>query len=251
MLKFKRIASLLVLGACFVGSQGMAAGGGTHLEPANIDLDNVASLQRGARNFMNYCSGCHSAQYVRYSTIGKQLNLSEEQLTDNLMFNAEKTFETIKSAMPVDDAARWFGQPPPDLSLMARARGADYVYNFLKGFYVSAESPSGSNNIVLAGTSMPNVLWELQGYQQANFSHHENDDGSVTTTFEGFESLSAGNMDAEQFDEFVRDTTNFLAFIAEPIRQDRRKLGVWVLMFLIFFLILAIQLKKEIWKDVK
>jgi ubiquinol-cytochrome c reductase cytochrome c1 subunit len=251
MHSLKKFAGLLVLGSCFAASQGMAAGGSVHLEPANIDLDNVASLQRGARNFMNYCSGCHSAQYVRYSTIGKQLELSEEQLTDNLMFNAEKTFETIKAAMPAQDAARWFGQPPPDLSLMARAKGADYVYNFLKGFYVSEESPTGANNVVLAGTSMPNVLWELQGFQKANFSEHENEDGSVTSTFEGFEALSAGSMDAGQFDEFVRDTTNFLAFIAEPIRQDRRKLGVWVLMFLVFFLILAIQLKKEIWKDVK
>ncbi len=250
MLNFKKFASLLVLGTCFAASQGMAAGGSVHLEPANIDLDNIASLQRGAGNFMNYCSGCHSAQYVRFSTIGKQLQLSEEQLTDNLMFNAEKTFETIRAAMPAEDAARWFGQAPPDLSLMARAKGADYVYNFLKGFYVSEESPTGSNNVVLAGTSMPNVLWELQGYQKADFSHHENEDGSVTTTFEGFKSLSAGSMDAEEFDEFVRDTTNFLAFIAEPVRQDRRKLGVWVLMFLVFFLVLAIQLKKEIWKDV-
>jgi ubiquinol-cytochrome c reductase cytochrome c1 subunit len=250
MVKFKNFAGLLLLGSCFAASQGMAAGGSVHLEPANIDLDNIASLQRGARNFMNYCSGCHSAQYVRYSTIGKQLELSEEQLTDNLMFNAEKTFETINSAMPAEDAARWFGQAPPDLSLMARAKGADYVYNFLKGFYVSAESPTGYNNVVLAGTSMPNPLWELQGFQAANFSQHENEDGSVTSTFEGFESLSAGSMDAEQFDEFVRDTTNFLAFIAEPIRQDRRKLGVWVLMFLVFLLILVIQLKKEIWKDV-
>ena len=251
MLNLKKFAGLLVLGTCFAASQGMAAGGSVHLEPANIDLDNIASLQRGARNFMNYCSGCHSAQYVRYSTIGKQLELSEEQLTDNLMFNAEKTFETIRSAMPTEDAARWFGQPPPDLSLMARAKGADYVYNFLKGFYVSEESPTGYNNVVLAGTSMPNPLWELQGYQAANFSQHENEDGSVTSTFEGFETLSAGSMDAEQFDEFVRDTTNFLAFIAEPIRQDRRKLGVWVLMFLTFLLILVIQLKKEIWKDVE
>ncbi len=200
---------------------------------------------------MNYCSGCHSAQYVRYNTIGKKLDLSEEQLIDNLMFNAEKTFETIISAMPPEDGARWYGNAPPDLSLMARARGADYVYNFLKGFYVSPNSPSGVDNVVLAGTSMPHVLWELQGYQTANFSHHENEDGSVTSTFEGFEILSAGSMDAEDYDEFVRDTTNFLAFIAEPIRQDRRKLGVWVLMFLIFFFILAAQLKKQIWKDVK
>jgi ubiquinol-cytochrome c reductase cytochrome c1 subunit len=153
--------------------------------------------------------------------------------------------------MPAEEAARWFGKAPPDLSLMARARGADYVFNFLKGFYVSEDSPTGSNNVVLAGTSMPNVLWKLQGYQAAKFSHHENEDGSVTTTFEGFEPLSAGTMDAEEFDAFVRDTTNFLAFIAEPIRQDRRKLGVWVLMFLIFFFVVAAQLKKEIWKDVK
>jgi len=135
--------------------------------------------------------------------------------------------------------------------LMARAKGADYVYNFLKGFYVSPDSPTGVNNLVLAGTSMPHVLWELQGYQSAHFEHHENEDGSVTTTFEGFEQLSPGSMDAEDYDDFVRDTVNFLAYIAEPIRSDRRKLGVWVIMFLIFFFILSVQLKKQIWKDVK
>ena len=137
------------------------------------------------------------------------------------------------------------------MSLMARAKGADYVYNFLKGFYVSPDSPTGVNNLVLAGTSMPHVLWELQGYQSAHFEHHENEDGSVTTTFEGFEQLSPGSMDADDYDDFVRDTVNFLAYIAEPIRSDRRKLGVWVIMFLIFFFILSVQLKKQIWKDVK
>ena len=251
MHKFKKVASLLAMAGCFVASPAGAAGGGGHLEPANIDLDNIASLQRGARNFMNYCSGCHSAQYVRFNTIGKQLELSEEQLIDNLMFNAEKTFETIQSAMPADDAARWFGQPPPDLSLMARARGADYIYNFLKGFYVSESSPTGVDNVVLAGTSMPHVLWELQGFQSANFEAHKNEDGSVTSEFTGFEMLSAGSMDAEQYDDFVRDTTNFLAFIAEPIRQDRRTIGVWVLIYLAVFLIIARMLKKQIWKDVK
>jgi ubiquinol-cytochrome c reductase cytochrome c1 subunit len=244
------LAGLLALGACFVATGSQAAGGSAHLEPANIDLDNIASLQRGARNFMNYCSGCHSAQYVRFNTIGKHLELSEEQLIDNLMFNAEKTFETIRAAMPSEDAERFFGVAPPDVSLIARARGADYVYNFLKGFYVSEDSPTGVDNVVLAGTSMPHVLWELQGYQAADFEHHENEDGSVTTTFLGFKPLSAGTMDAEEYDEFVRDTTNFLAFIAEPIRQDRRKIGVWVIMFLIFFFVLAAQLKKQIWKDV-
>jgi len=251
MIKIKKIVSLLALGACLFASQAMAAGGAVHLEPAEIDPDNISSLQRGARNFMNYCSGCHSAQYVRFNTIGKSLDLSEEQLVDNLMFNAEKTFETIKSSMPSADAARWYGTAPPDMSLMARAKGADYVYNFLKGFYVSPESPTGVDNLVLAGSSMPHVLWELQGFQAALFEHHENDDGSVTTTFEGFEQLSPGSMDAEDYDEFVRDTVNFLVYIAEPIRSDRRKLGVWVIMFLIFFFILSVQLKKQIWKDVK
>mgnify|MGYP000031209511 CR=1 FL=1 len=111
------------------------------------------------------------------------------------------SFETIRATMPAEDAKRWYGKAPPDLSLMARARGADYVYNFLKGFYVSPDSPTGVNNVVLAGTSMPHVLWELQGYQDASFSHHQNEDGSVTTTFEGFEQLSAGSMDAEDFDD--------------------------------------------------
>ena len=193
MTKFKKFASLMTLGACFAATQGYAAGGGgSHMEPADIDPDNVASLQRGARNFMNYCSGCHSAQYVRYNTIGRQLELSEEQLIDNLMFNAEKTFETIRTSMKPEDGARWYGKAPPDLSLMARARGADYVYNFLKGFYLEPNSPTGVNNTVLAGTSMPHVLWELQGYQTAHFDHHENADGSVTTAFSRFESLSAG-----------------------------------------------------------
>ena len=251
MIKSMRIAGVLALAAFFVAPQALAAGGAVHLEPANLEQDNAASLRRGARNFMNYCSGYHSAKYVRFNTIGKALDLSEEQLIDNLMFNAEKTFETIQAAMPSEDAAVWYGKAPPDLSLMARAKGADYVYNFLKGFYIAEGSPTGVDNIVLSGTSMPHVLWELQGYQTAIFETHENEDGSVKKTFANFEQLSAGSMDAGAYDEFVRDTVNFLAYIAEPIRSDRRKLGVWVLMFLIFFYILAAQLKKAIWKDVK
>ena len=221
------------------------------LAPADIDPDNINSLQRGARNFMNYCSGCHSAQYVRYKTIGKDLELSERQLIENLMFNAEKTFETITVSMRPLDAERWFGTLPPDMSLIARARGTDYIYNFLKGFYLDPDSPTGVDNIVLAGTSMPHVLWQLQGFQNAVFSEHENDDGSVSMHFEGFEQVTEGTMHPDDYDDFVRDTTNFLAYIAEPVRSDRRKLGVWVLMFLIFFWILASMLKKQIWKDVK
>jgi ubiquinol-cytochrome c reductase cytochrome c1 subunit len=182
--------------------------------------------------------------------------LSEEQLVDNLMFNAEKTFETINVSMREQDAERWFGTAPPDLSLMARSRGADYVFTFLKSFHLDPESPTGVDNTVLPGTSMPHVLWELQGFQRATYSEHEETDAegeqvTITDHFDSFEPVTPGTMDAEDFDEFVRDTTNFLSYIAEPIRADRRKLGVWVLMYLIFFWIIARMLKKQIWKDVK
>ena len=249
MAKFKIIATLAGALALLGATQSFAAGGAA-LEHAEIEPGNIASLQRGARNFMNYCSGCHSAQYVRFSTIGKDLELSDEQLSENLMFNADKTFETIKVSMPEAAAERWFGVAPPDLSLIGRSKGADYIYSFLKGFYVQAESPTGVDNTVLAGTSMPHVLWELQGFQKAVFSEHT-EDGVTSRNFEGFEKLSEGSLDAEAYDEFGRDTVNFLVYIAEPIRSERRTLGVWVLIYLIFFWIIAVMLKKQIWKDVK
>ena len=243
MVKSIRIASTF---ATLLLSAGAFAATGVELEPANNDLDNLNSLQRGARNFMNYCSGCHSAKYVRFNTLGRGLKLSEDQLVENLMFNADQTFETIQKSMPDADAARWFGVAPPDVSLIARAKGTDYVYNFLKGFYLDPDSPTGVDNRVLAGTSMPHVLWELQGYQTAVFSTDENG----VQHFEHFEPVSAGKLSPEEYDAFVRDTANFLAYISEPVRSERRVLGVWVLIFLAFFLILASMLKKQIWKDV-
>jgi len=252
--KLKVLGRLVVLAAVLAIAQAQASTG-AKLEKAHIDPGNISSLQRGAANFMNYCSGCHSARYVRFNTIGKYLGLSEEELVDNLMFNAEKTFETIQASMPVSDALRWYGTAPPDMSLMARAKGADYIYNFLKGFYLDPDSPTGVDNTVLVGTSMPHVLWELQGYQKAHFSEHveTNKDGSTTTTheFEKFELVSTGSLNVEEYESFVRDTVNFLAYIAEPIRAERRKLGTWVLIYLLVFLIIARMLKKQIWKDVK
>ena len=250
MSKLKVLRPTIAIAALFISVQGFAAGGGAELESADIDPGNISSLQRGARNFMNYCSGCHSAQYVRFNTIGKYLELSEEQLVDNLMFNAEKTFETIQASMPADDAARWYGTAPPDMSLMARAKGADYIYNFLKGFYLDADSPTGVDNTFLAGTSMPHVLWELQGFQRAIYEEHTVD-GVTKHELVGFEHVTTGSLDAEDFDDFVRDTVNFLSYISEPIRSERRKLGVWVLMYLIVFWVIAVMLKKQIWKDVK
>ena len=247
--KFKTVSGLVGALVLLGATQSFAAGGAA-LEHADIEPGNIASLQRGARNFMNYCSGCHSAKYVRFSTIGRDLELSDEQLSDNLMFNADKTFETINVSMPASAAERWFGTAPPDLSLIGRAKGADYIYSFLKSFYVQEGSPTGVDNLVLAGTSMPHVLWELQGFQKAIFTEHT-EEGVTTQHFEGFETLSEGSLDAESYDEFVRDTVNFLVYIAEPIRSERRTLGVWVLIYLIFFWIISVMLKKQVWKDVK
>lgn len=234
---------------CAAAPVAIAASGEMELEPANNDVSNIASLQRGARNFMNYCSGCHSAKYVRFNSIARDLELAENEVVGNLMFNAEKMFETIQTNMPVDAAKRWFGQAPPDLSLMARAKGTDYLYNFLRGFFLDPKSPTGVDNAYLGGTSMPHVLWELQGFQTAVFEESEGA-GGPSRHFEHFEPVTSGTMTPEEFDDFVRDTVNFLEYISEPVRGTRRVLGVWVLMFLIFFYIVASMLKKQIWKDV-
>lgn len=249
MAKLSRIAAFVA--ALLIGSQALAAGGEVELEHAGNDPDNKQSLQRGARNFMNYCSGCHSAKYVRYNTIARGLEVSEDQVIEKLMFNAEKTFETIQINMPTDSAARWFGIVPPDLSLIARSKGTDYLYSFLKGFYIDDASPTGVNNIHLPGTAMPHVLWELQGFQWALFVDGEpNPEGVTPQVFQAFEPVTAGALSAEEYDDFVRDTVNFLEYIGEPVRATRRVLGVWVLMFLAFFFIVASMLKKQIWKDV-
>ncbi len=251
MVKFQSNSFVITLILCLFSTLGLAASSGVELEKADIDSNDISSLQRGAANFMNYCSGCHSAKYIRYQTIGKDLDLTKEMLEDNLMFNAENTFDTIQTSMSSQDAALWYGTAPPDLSLMARAKGVDYIYTFLKGFYIDNQSPTGVDNIVLPGTSMPHVLWELQGYQSANFESHKNSDGSETKSFAGFEQLSMGALDSEGYEEFVLDTVNFLSYIGEPVKGFRITLGKWVIAYLIFFLILARMLKKQIWRDVK
>ncbi len=164
----KTIRIAVALAAFLAGVDGYSATS-VELQPANNDVSDVHSLQRGVRNFMNYCSGCHSAKYVRFNSMADDLELTEDHLINNLMFNAEKTFETIETSMLADDAERWLGRAPPDLSLMARARTTDYTFNFLKGFYLDPGSPSGVDNRILPGTSMPHVLWELQGFQTGSF----------------------------------------------------------------------------------
>lgn len=227
------------------------AAGEVVLQKANNDVGNIASLQRGARNFLNYCMGCHSAQYVRYNRLAKDLGISEEQLINNLMFAAEKPHDTMQIAMLPDDAQRWFGQVPPDLTLIARSQGPDYLFTFLKSFYVDESSPTGVNNLVLANASMPHVLWQLQGPQRAVYEEEVGADGTKRAVFSGFEQIAPGTLSSEEYDQFVRDLVNFLEYIGEPVQLERRRLGIWVLAFLLVFGLFAYLLKNELWKDIK
>jgi ubiquinol-cytochrome c reductase cytochrome c1 subunit len=226
---------------------GAAAQREAALDPANNNVANTASLQRGAKYFVNYCLGCHSAQYVRYNRLADDLQLTEQQLTDNLMFTGEQVFDTMANAMRPEDAERWFSISPPDLSLIARSRGTDYIYTFLRSFHSAPERPTGVDNMVLPGTAMPHVLWQLQGTQRAVFSADERG-GEV---FERFETVRPGELGVQEFDDVVRDIVNFLDYISEPIKRERQQLGIRVIGFLLVFLLIAYMLKKEIWKDVK
>ena len=198
------------------------AAGDLHLDHANTDISDTASLQNGAKLFMNYCSGCHAIGFMRYNRIAQDLNLSDSLVAEHLMFAGEKPGETITTAMPKEGAAKWFGGTPPDLSLVARSKGTDWIYTYLRGFYEDDSKVFGVNNKVLENASMPDVLW----------------------------SLKEGKPEAE-FDQDVRDITNFLDYVGEPAKLIRTSLGVWVLLFLGVLLVLTYLLKKEYWKDVK
>jgi len=255
MLTKKPILSLLglALASLTLPAIGFAATGhSTVIQPAHNDVSNTASLQRGARNFVNYCLGCHSAKYVRYNRLATDLGLTEQMVMENLQWTGERPHETMKITMQAPDAERWFGRTPPDLSLIARSRGTDYVYSFLKSFYLDPSRPNGTNNLVLPMTAMPHVLWELQGYQQAVYDgKSDTEHSAVHKEFKGFELVQKGSLSPEEYDQFVRDTVNFLDYIAEPMQLERRNLGMRVLGFLFVFFLLAYFLKKEYWKDVK
>ena len=253
----KATTLLRVAAACLVLSASgasFAAGGGAALDAANNDVGNTKSLQRGFKYFMNYCSGCHSAEYVRYNTIGAALEISDEELEQNLMFNAQRTFETINISMRAEDATAWLGQVPPDMSLIARSKGVDHIYSFLRGYYRDDKSATGWNNTVVKNVSMPHVLWELEGVKAQAESHSDEGaeaDGHGGADKPAFDVLAAGTMSAEEYDEVVRDIVNFLDFISEPMQLERTQIGIWVMAFLVIFFFLSLFLKKEIWKDVK
>jgi len=215
-IKTKFILALTVL------SFNIYAAGNLHLDHANTDISDTASLQNGAKLFMNYCSGCHAISFMRYNRIAKDLSLSDSLVAEHLMFSGDKTGETITTAMPKEAATKWFGGPPPDLSLIARAKGTDWIYTYLRGFYKDESKVFGVNNKVLENASMPDALWSLKEEKSEL-----------------------------EFNQDVRDITNFLDYVGEPAKLIRTSLGVWVLLFLSVLLVLTVLLKKEYWKDVK
>ncbi|HET9047645.1 MAG: cytochrome c1 [Xanthomonadales bacterium] len=237
------IKRLMAIGLLLVPALAFGSSGGA-LQDSQIKVNDVASMQRGAALFMNYCSGCHSLGLQRYSRMAADLNLTQEQVTQNLMFTDAKFGEPMHAAMTAAEGAKWFGKAPPDLSLVARNKpgGPDWTYTFLKSFYADPTRPSGWNNTLLVGASMPHVLWELQGVQ-----HPQRDEAGHV---EHLELTTPGTQSAAEYDRTVRDITNFLNYVGEPSAGKRRALGVWVIFFLVGFSVLAWLLKTEYWRDV-
>lgn len=208
---------------------------------ANANVGDRASLQRGASNFVNYCSGCHSLRFMRWSRMAADLRIPEDVLKANLLPSGVRVTDYMLTALPEADANAWFGKAPPDLSLIARSRGSDYVYQFLKTFYADPAAATGVNNLALPGTAMPHVLSDLQGVPVL-----VQKDGH----FEKFDEGVPGHLSAADYNRFVRDTVNFLTYVSEPAKLVRTTLGIWVILFLLLFTTLAWMLKKEYWKDV-
>jgi ubiquinol-cytochrome c reductase cytochrome c1 subunit len=226
--------------ACFFALfslQAMAASGGVHLDQVEIDITDQASLQRGAKTFVNYCLSCHEASFMRYNRMAKDLGLTDDQVKENLMFASDKIGDTMTVAMRPEDAEKWFGVTPPDLSVIARARGTDWLYTYLRTFYLDESRPMGTNNVAFKDVGMPHVLWEQQGYLA------KNDNGELVQATEG-------QMSQHQYNVMIHDLVNFLAYISEPSKLERMALAKWVLLYLFIFFLVAYPLKKAFWKNV-
>ena len=257
-------ALLVVLAA--IPAAALASEAGYPLQEANADVSNLASLQRGARNFVNYCLTCHSAKYMRYNRLA-DLGLTDEQIAANLMFASDKVGETMNVALTPANGKAWFGNPPPDLSVEARIRGADWLYSYLLGFYRDDATPSGWNNLVFPNVAMPNVLWELGGVNKlvkTDFEDHEKAIAGMIAV-KGLASLEPlpkehyavlqvgpgepGTMTRAQYEAFVTDLVNYMDYMAEPAKNTRIRLGIVVLLFLGVLFIFAYSLKREYWKE--
>ncbi|MGV6859229.1 MAG: cytochrome c1 [bacterium] len=234
------------------------ASGGIPLDKADVDLNNKASLQRGFKYFANYCLSCHAASYSRYNRVGRDLGISDEQLVDNIIFTRDakgekdKVGALMKVAMTPAYAKTAFGTNPPDLTVVARSRGADWIYTYLRGFYLDPSRPFGVNNVAFPEVGMPHVLWELQGWQaKVEPAHHgEEEGGHGAHGKPELKLVKAGSQTPAEYDRTVRDIVNFLVYLGEPAQQARKQYGLYVLLFLFVLFIPAYFLKKEYWKDV-
>lgn len=230
---------------------------GMHMQHMPLDLKDKAALQRGAKLYMNYCSGCHSLKYLRYSQLARGLDLMMQDgkphrqlLHNNLIFSQAEVFDPIEIAMPEVNSRQWFGVVPPDLSLVSRVRGVDWLYTYLKGFYEDKRKPFGVNNLIFPDVAMPNVLSVLQGrqvavYQAQNAKHSEN------PRIDYLQVVEPGLMSQAEFDRSIQDIVTFLSFVGEPLQNYRKDLGVWVLGFLSILLIFSYLLKKTYWREIK
>lgn len=221
-----------------------AAGASVHLDKAPVNLADQDSLQRGARVFVNYCLNCHSAGAMRYSRL-VDIGLTENQIKDNLLFAGEKPGETMQVGMANADAKAWFGAAPPDLSVISRSRGADYLYTYLRGFYRDSSTVTGWNNTVFNKVGMPHVMWDLQGEMAPRYKTEGGHE-----VIERLELVKPGSMAPAEYDAMVGDLVNYLVWMGEPAQLQRKKLGVIVLIFLSVFFVVAYYLKKEFWKDI-
>lgn len=237
------IAMCAILASLSLPGGAIAAGGESALEHANVNIRDTAASQRGARLFVNYCQSCHSASYMRYNRLAEDLGLGEDLVMEHLMFTDAKIGDTMEVSMRPEDAKAWLGKVPPDLSLIARSRGADWLYTYLLSFY--RDESGGWNNVLLPNASMPHVMWQLQGIQEPVMVEH---DGH--STVEGLELAEPGLQSPAEYEETVRDLVTFLEYLGEPAELKRRNVGVWVLLFLVLFALASYALKREFWRDV-
>ncbi len=227
----------------FVTQGALAAGGEGYVEASGANTRDVAAVQRGAKLFVNYCLSCHSAKYMRYNRLAVDLGLSEEMVMQNLVFANAKIGDTMDIAMPAEKAAVWFGKAPPDLSLIARSRGVDWLYSYMKGFY--RDETGGWNNLLLPNAAMPHVFWQLQGIQEPQYHTVHGEE-----VIEKLVLVEPGDLSPEEYDDTMRDLVTFLDYLAEPSKLKRKSVGIWVMVFLAFFAFLTYLLKAEYWRDV-
>ncbi|MGN8089018.1 cytochrome c1 [Ralstonia sp. 22086] len=246
----KKLLAIFALAGLVFAAPVMANEGGVPLDPAPNQSSDTSALQRGAKLFVNYCLNCHGASAMRYNRL-RDIGLSEEQIKQNLLFSSDKVGDTMHIAMDREDAKKWFGAVPPDLSVIARARGSDWLYTYLRTFYRDDTRPTGWNNLVFDKVGMPHVLWELQGQQVPKYAEVKSEHGEAEKKLVGLEVTLPGKMNKVEYDQAVADLVSYLDWMAEPAGNLRKRLGVWVLLFIGVFFVLAWRLNAAYWKDIK